>query len=117
MRHAPCISGFSVRGSGRRSYLSLIVCCLIIVSFQMSTVRNTVFSQATAKRVEAVDPKQLGRFVIRGELASANEESERLIIYYRNLVAADPQRKDPWAALHVFQVGYYMCAKAQVLAL
>jgi|GEM_PF-4738969 len=63
------------------------------------------------------DPQQLTRFVVRGEFAAAIDESDRLVADFQKLVRSDPDRKDSWTTVHILEVGYYTCAKAQVLAL
>ena len=64
-----------------------------------------------------INPKQLARYVVTGDYASALAESDRLIEHYRKLVAADPKLKDGWTNVDILQVGYYLNAKSQVLAL
>src|SRR6266568_5719551 len=57
------------------------------------------------------DPRQLILLVIQGNFQSAAAEADHAIAYYRDLIAADPE-KGPYNL-----VGYYMCAKAQLVAL
>src|ERR1022692_2579483 len=63
------------------------------------------------------DPKQLTLLVTQGDFQSAVAKTDHAIAYYRDLVAADPHEQKAGFILNNLQVGYYMCAKAQLLAL
>jgi tetratricopeptide (TPR) repeat protein len=70
-----------------------------------------------ANNTREFDPKTLRDLVTRGNFQSAVGVTDHAIAYYRDLVAADPRGEKPWYSLHNAEVGFYMCAKAQLLAL
>jgi tetratricopeptide (TPR) repeat protein len=63
------------------------------------------------------DPGRLPHLVTQGNYQSALTEANHAIAHYRDLVGACPKEDGGSLMLYNAQVGYYMCAKAQLLAL
>ncbi|HEY0511249.1 MAG TPA: hypothetical protein VGH73_05060 [Thermoanaerobaculia bacterium] len=75
-----------------------------------------VFVSVPLSAAEA-EGKTLVRLVVAGNLAQALVVADQLISQSKQTVASNPDPKSSWTAMNIYQVGYYLCAKAQLLAL
>jgi tetratricopeptide (TPR) repeat protein len=62
------------------------------------------------------DSRTLPRLVIVRNYSAAVKDCETAVAHYRQQIATD-SKTNVWTGLHILNVGFYLCAKAQALAL